>query len=658
MSRREVRFRVYLAAGAAVTALALAAAALLFAPPPVRASVAAVAPDPVLRPGGSPADNTRALQRLFDADKTPLTVALGPGVYRLAGAVRWPDDRSITIDLGGHATLAQTTPGEPVFRFTAGRPNGWYNQQTTIRNGTLVGSAGAPVITTDNTGIADPRFEHFLLSDLYLWSYPVSADRPGYGIDLVTGYSVLPRIARVSSKMGPLLRWRPGRDEPHATSDLVVDQCRTMVAADRRYGPDIWLAGHRNLVVRNTIIEGAWGYAPGADPAAHDGANGLLVDNPGPQVTTVEHCWFEHWGGRPAGQYQWVVRHPFPTAAGAHQPRAVRVVASGGAGLAVNKSADDSFTLYNLWPHAGGLVERRGLVDLVERDVPNLWQQDGPAESGSQYESPVQLGRREPAATVLYEYPGGTGHDGGGLARVPTAEAYPHRHPVHGACLAVRSTWPPGLFTLPAHRRPDGRRVFQRMLAASPHHVRRGGDASGLWVRLAVAGRDVFRSVPDGFAPAELDWSAEGGGDKLLSVGEHRSGPNGPYGVPPRPWVLVYAASASYGRPAPLRRHYGPVTCHEWEPGAGPPPGTYDRGDVVIGRDATYTCTRPGTSRPFTGDPGTGSVVDLLEGDWVEDGDKGRHRLVRLAADGTATFDPPVAAGAVLRNSPPDFRRR
>lgn len=615
-------------------------------------------PVPVLSADGSPADNTRALQRLFDADKTPLTVRLDPGVYRLAGAVRWPDDRSITIDLGGHATLAQTTAGEPVFRFAPGRPNGWYNQSTTIRNGTLAGSPGAAVLATDNGGDADPRFEHLLLSDLVLYTSPASADRPAYGIDLVTGYSVLPRITRVSSKFGPLLRWRPGREEPHATSDLVVDQCRTMVAANNRYAPDIWLAGHRNLVVRNTIIEGGWGYAPGADPSPHDGATGLLIDNPGPQVTTVEHCWFEHWGDRPKDQYQWVVRNPFPTAAGAHQPRAVRVVASGGYGLAVNRSDADSFTLYSLWPHAGGLVERRGLVDLVERDVPNLWQQDGPAESGSQYESPVQTGRREPAATVLYEFPGGTGHDGGGLARVPTAEAYPHRHPTHGACLAIRSTWPPGVFTLPEHRRPDGRRVYQRVLASSPHHVRQGGDDDGLWVRLAVAGADVFRSVPDGFAPAQLDWSAEGTAPRLLSVGEHFSGSGRRYGVPARPWVLVYAASASYGRPAPLRRHYGPVTCHEWEPGAGPPPGTYDRGDVVIGRDATYTCTRPGTSRPFTGDPGTGSVVDLLEGDWVEDGGKGRHRLVRLAADGTATFDPPVAAGAVLRNSPPDFRRR
>ena len=619
----------------------------------------APAPTPVPVPSvdSPPADNTRALQRLFDAGREPLTVRLDPGVYRLAGAVRWPDDRSITVDLGGHATLAQTTPGEPVFRFSPGRANGWYNQQTTVRNGVLVGSTGAPVLATDNA-TADPRFEHLLLADLVIWSSPAGPDRPAYCIDLVTGYSVLPRITRVTSKVGPLLRWRPGRDEPHATSALVVDQCRTMVLPESRYAPDLWLAGHRNLTLRSTIIEGAWGYAPGADPAAHDGANGLLIDNPGPQVTTVEHCWFEHWGGRPTGQYQWVVRHPFPKAAGAHQPRAVRVVASGGAGLAVNRSSADPFTLYSLWPHAGGLVERRGLVDLVERDVPNLWQQDGPAESGGQYESPVQTGRREPAANVLYEFPGGTGHDGGGLVRVPTAEVYPHRHPVHGACLAVRSTWPPGVFALPEHRKPDGRRVYQRMLASSPHHVRQGGEPGGLWVRLAVAGKDVFRSVPDGFAPAELNWSAEGPGGTLLSVGEHRSGVHGPYGVPARPWVLIYAASASYGRPAPLRRHYGPVTCHETEPGGGPPPGTYGRGDVVVGRGAVWTCTRPGTSRPFTGDPGTGSVVDLLEGDWVEDGDGTRHLLREVRADGTAVFDPPVRPGAKLTNSPPKWDRR
>ena len=635
--------------------LAAAAAALLVRP----------AGDPVLDPAARPADNTAALQRLFDAGKSPLTVAPGPGVYQFAGAVRWPDDRTITVDLGGHATFAQTVPGEPLFAFAPGAPNGWYNQSATIRNGTLAGSTGAPVLTTDNA-TADPRFEHLLLSDLMIWSSPVSADKPGYGIDLVTGYSVLPRITRVASKFGPLLRWRPGREEPHATSDLVIDQCRTMVAANNRYAPDIWLAGHRNLVVRNTIIEGAWGYAPGADADPHDGATGLLIDNPGPQVTTVEHCWFEHWGERPKGQYQWVVRNPFPGAAGAHQPRSVRVVASGGVGLAVNRSGIDAFTLYSLWPHSGGLVERQGLVDLVERDVPNLWQQDGPAESGSQYESPAQLGRREPAADVLYEYPGGTGADSPALTKMAAAEAYPHRHPTHGACLAVRGTWPPEVMALPTHRQPDGRRVFQRVLASSPHHVRQGGDDDGLWVRLAVAGRDVFRSVPDGFAPAPLDGSAEGTAARLLSVGEHFSGAGRRYGVPARPWVLVYAASASYGRPAPLRRHYGPVACHEWAPGAGPPPGTYARGDVVVGADRTHRCTRQGTDRllaltaAMTAGKATATVTagltDLLEGDWVyRPGGPGRYQVLEVRADGTVRLDRPAdntAAAARLANSP------
>ena len=88
------------------------------------------------------------------------------------------------------------------------------------------------------------------------------------------------------------------------------------------------------------------------------------------------------------------------------------------------------------------------------------------------------------------------------------------------------------------------------------------------------------------------------------------------------------------------------------EPGAGPPPGTYDRGDVVIGRDATWTCTRAGTSRPYTG-----AVADSLEGDWVEDGDGTRHRLTAVGAGGSLTFDPPVRPGAGLFASPPKWRR-
>ncbi|MFO0848648.1 MAG: hypothetical protein U0871_08855 [Gemmataceae bacterium] len=628
-------------------------------------------PVPGLRAGGDPRANTAALQRLLDTGKEPITITPGPGEYRLAGAVRWPCDRTVTLDLGGHATLVQTAPGEPLIRFHRGSPDGWHRQATVIRNGRLVGGpGGAAVLATDNTGPLDPRFHTLLLADLLFATSPASADRPGYAIDFVTDYSVLPRLVRCESGFGPLVRWRPGRAEPHATSALVIDQCRAHVAAANRYAPDLWLNGHRNLTVRNTIIEGGWGYAPGADPAAHDGATGLLIDNPGPQVTTVEHCWFEHWGDRPKDQYQWVVRNPFPKAAGAHQPRAVRVVASGGVGLAVNKSADDPFTLYSLWPLASGQAEVRGLVDLVERDAPNLWQQEGPAESGSQHESPTLTGRREPAPSPVYVFPGGTGHDGGGLDRAAAA-AFPHRHPAYGSCLAVRGSGP--VFTLPDHRRPDERRLYSRVLAAAPHHARQGGGADGLWVRLTVAGGDVFRVVPDGFAPAELAWSAPGSDARpggLLAVGDWYSRPrDGKYATPARPWVLVYAASAAYGRPAPIAPHYGPTVSHEWKPGAGPPPGTYGRGDVVIGADRTHRCTTAGTSRPVavTTDLAAGSaelrdatgLVDLLEGDWLTGpGLGGAYRVRAIRADGVVRLDRPVPitrAKAALSNSPPQW---
>ena len=629
-------------------------------------------------PGNSGAVNTAAFNAALGTSGSPLQlVGDEAGAILLSGPIRWPISRSVSLDGRDVTSLSQQTAGQPVIQFHS--PEGvddWQQKRHVIRDTVLTATGGAACVSYDNTGPGGAvRFHRLLLEGLDLWTTPASTAMPGYGIDLVANYSVTPTVLRCEAFGGGVLRWRPGPAEPHATSILLVQQCRSHVPSAARYAPDYWLDGHRNLKFSQNILEGEWGFAAGVDGVAlYDGAVGLLVDNPGPMTTILDQIWPENWGDRSnANWHQWVVRNPWTGAAGAHQPRTTVVMGVAGYGLAKNSSDIDSMTVY-VEKSPGATVATSGsLVSVIERDSHGLWQQGGEAESGDQYESPVQTGRREPSPAPLYVYPGGTGDDGGGLARVPTAEAYPHRHPVHGACLAVRLTWPPEGCVLPEHRRPDGRRVYQRMLAASPHHARQGGDAGGLWVRLAVAGADVFRSVPDGFVPADLGWSAEGGGDRLLSVGEHFSGAGGQYGVPARPWVLVYAASAAYGRPAPLRRRYGPTTSHEWEPGAGPPPGTYGFGDKVLTKNngLPYVCDQPGTSRTIskTCNTTSGSAVltnitgveDILEGDYLTLSGVARGRVLTVASNGNVTLDTTVPAtltGTALTNKAPTFARR
>lgn len=633
-------------------------------------------------PGNSGSTNTAAFNAAIGTSGDPLRLVGDVAAsIPLAGPIRWPVGRSVSLDGRDVTTLAQQTAGQPVIQFhSPGGVNDWNSKRHTIKDAVLTATGGAACVSYDNTGPGGAvRFHRLLLEGLDLWTVPASTAMPGYGIDLVADYSVMPTILRCEAFGGGVLRWIYGPTELHATSILKVEQCRSHVQTAARYAPDYWLDGHRNLKFSQNILEGGWGYAAGVDGVAlYDGAVGLLVTNPGPMTTLLDQIWPEHWGTRSNPDWhQWVIRNPWAGGAGAHQPRTTFLMGVGGYGLVKNVSTADQMTVYCEKSPGVTVVTSGSLVTVIERDSHGLWQGDGPAESGSQSESPVQTGRREPAPAPLYVFPGGTGDDGGGLARVPTAEAYPHRHPVHGPCLAVVPGWPPGVFTLPTGRAADGKRVYVRLRVSSPHHVRKGGGAGGLWAKLGTCGREVFRAVPDGFVPADLEWSVlsdAGYPDKLLTVADWYSQPSGgSYGVPASPWLLVYGLSVSYQRPTPLPRAYGPSTSFEWTAGGGPPAGTYSFGDKVLTKNdgLPYVCDQSGTSRSISKTCNTtaGSAVltwisgveSILEGDYLTLSGVTRGRVLTIAADGAVTLDTTVPAtltGTALTNKSPTFARR
>jgi hypothetical protein len=629
-------------------------------------------------PGNSGTANTAAWNTAVGDSGPPLTI-LGDTASPIpfAGPCRWPVTRSVMFDGREVANLHQQTGGAPVFQFFFdGEPSDWQTHRATIRDATLTaGAGGAACISTDNTGDHYCRFHRIHLSGLDLWTSPASTAAPGYGIDLVANYSVMPTVERCEAFFGGLLRWRPGNLEPHATSTLRVVQCRAHVAASMRYAPDYWLDGHRNLLFQGNIAEGGWGFAPGVDGVAlYDGATGVLIDNPGPQTTVISQLWSENWGTRSNPDWhQTVIRNPFPGSAGAHQPRSVYLFACNGFVLVKNHPTSlDPMTVYSE-KSPGMTLATSGLVDAIERDAHEI-RDTSKAESGNRFESPVGLGRLEPVSQPLYVYAGGTGNDGN-LTR-GTGLLYPHRHPVYGPCLAFRGTGTG--FVLPVGRRPGPGRLFFAIKAASPHHVRRGGGADGLWARFGTAGIDQFRQVPDGFAPAvlhPLSLPVAGGESVLLQFADWRSAMyGGTYQQPPSPWLLVYGAALSAVRPHPLEpARPGVVSGFEWTPGGGPPPGTYEFGDRVLTLNGglPHICSAPGTGRTLSltcnttaGSPvltGLSAVEELLEGDYVSLPGVSRARVLAIAADGTVTLNMPAATtatGAALTNCPPQFARR
>ena len=609
----------------------------------------------------------------------------GSNYYSFNGALRWPTSRSITVSGMMGAVLVQFNTTKPVFEFfvPADQYTGWQGKRAIIRDVNLNPRDNMPCIATDNSGSYDPKFDLLLIERVDLVPYPSSS--LCYGIDLITGYSVLPEIRDCRTSFGPFLRWLSGREEPHATSALRLIHNRNNVGTSWRYGPDIYLSGHRNVVLESNIIEGGYGWANTAGFAAARGVSGLLIDNPGPQLTYLQQNWFEHWGTPLTGEKQFGIGNSFLTSAGAHQPRSIFLLGQFGNALFYNDSADDSMTVY-IEKSPGLVIERSGAnLDVIERDahaLPLADQTDTFARSGNVWESPTNPGRREPHSEPIYVYRGGTGNHNKKLTRTNNVPAvYPHTHPQYGSCLAMRLTWPPGpfeinsLFNLEINE-DIPRRVYSRVWMSSPHHTRQCGETEPLWLQFSPMGPLMYRFVPNGFAPARLDLStllrtdADANDNLVFGHGTHYSKQTGgAYNTPASPWLIIYAASVAYDNPLPVDFNLSPSESWEWVDGEGPPPGTYVLGDVVYGSDRHVRCTRGGTSRTlsFTATQAANSptltsisgLTNLLEGDYIKNSRNETARILTINDNNTITLDRQLKAnitGASFVNWSPTWK--
>lgn len=274
---------------------------------------AAPDPGPVLKPGGNPGENTRALQRLIDAPGRTL-VRFEAGQYEFADAVRVPADKVLTLDGQGVAQLYRTGYG-PVVTLTPGGRD-WTAGRFTLRDFWAVSGQ----LTTDG-----PAQANFLRVERCEFYSPA-----GYGIDLSTGYCAQP-VIRDCRFFGGGLRWRYSRQsaEPHASSGGVIERLYVNTSAERRFGPDVWLEGHHQLTARNLICEGLTaGWAVGVDPAEFGRVVGVLIDAPGPRGGSLGPVWCEYWnytpaGGKPGDLYGGAsdvrVHNPYTGSAGPYQ---------------------------------------------------------------------------------------------------------------------------------------------------------------------------------------------------------------------------------------------------------------------------------------------------------------------------------------------------
>ena len=614
-----------------------------------------------------------------------IEAATGSNYYSFNGALRWPTSRSITVDGKMGAVLVQFDTTKPVFQFfvPADQYTGWYGKRAVIRNVNLNPRDNMPCIATDNSGSYDPAFDLLIIERVDFVPYPVT--QVCYGIDFVTGYSVMPLIQNCRTSFGPLIRWRSGREEPHATSVLRLIHNRTMVQTPRRFGPDIHLAGHRNARIEHNIIEGSYNWADYAGFAAARGASGLYVENPGPHTQIYTQNWYEHSGTPVTGEQEFAIGNEFTTAAGAHQPRSIFLLAEGGRGTLYNASAEDVMTVYIEKSHGCTITRSGSNIDIIERDahaLPLADQQRTIAQSGNVYESPVSPGRREPHAEPIYVYKGGTGNHNKSLTRTANVPAvYPHRHPTYGSALALRLSWPPGPFTIASYFNLEvdadkPRRIFERIWACSPHHTRQCAETDPLWCQFSVMGTPIYRGFPNGFTPERLGISkllrttSDSKSNYVFPHGDHRSKQNGGVlTVPANPWILIYAASVAYDDPLPVNLNVNPSESWEWVPGEGPPPGTYGLGDVVYGRDRHVRCTRGGTSRTlsFTATQAANSstltnisgLTNLLEGDYIKNSRNETAQIIAINDNNTITLDGPMKAnitGASFVNWPPTWK--
>lgn len=437
----------------------------------------------------------------------------------------------------------------------------------------------------------------------------------------------------------------------HSCSALEISNCRLQFKY-LKLGPNIWLYGVRMLHLRNTISEGDWGFSPNVTVSDFEGANGLFLDNPGPQTNTIFGLWNEFWGSQPQGQYDVVIRNPWTgSSAGSNSPGVVHTVGINAMRTKIINANDaDPLVVDFLAPADRSLVQSANLSgDLIHvfnhHGMSSLYpcgDINGIADPRVSWDYLHQAGRNfgmglfSAPGVVLYRFPGGNGNDGAMTPHSLTrGTVYAHRHPVYGSCMAVyyANAGAGGIYGHAYERLagtdiPDisGKRFYKVVSACMPHRNLQGGGTTGsCLVGLLGQGQYDYRSYPDGFSPGIVQWSVKSQDASWCWDFEDMAPVAGDN------WLLVYAATCAAGQWAPLEP-LGTRPATFYVPDSTAPVGTFGVGDRYKRQDTgdVKTCSAAGTSRTISvnGTAVSGGAVvtcstqadftKLLEGDYIK----------------------------------------
>jgi hypothetical protein len=400
----------------------------------------------------------------------------------------------------------------------------------------------------------------------------------------------------------------------------------------------------------------------------------VYIENHGFYDTIFDHNWWEYTEAEAWGVMKtWTVENKF-ISGGVSTPRNIKIRSEQSFRFSLKSvtGSTSPFIARFIQPAANidfTKCEISGNVQCIVQDNDNLAGYGAlastyiqpakvmPVGVGMVDESSGAIGYTKAPPIQIYNYFGGTGSDGKGITRRAdlNSNVFPHYHPTYGHCLLIRRLYD-HIFELPTGRQlTAGQQFFAGLRMSSPHHIRQGGDASGIRFDFAPIGGGIrTRSYPDGYAPVEFYFTGnvQSGCESWLMSGGNwfdTAVSGGTYGVPANPWIAVYGLTVCQGDFSPIPQAIGPIQSWELVAGGGPPSGTYALGDVVYGQSRHLMCSRPGTSRTisFTADQAATSptltsvtgVANLHEGDWIQNDRNEEAMILTIAANGTITLD-------------------
>lgn len=475
----------------------------------------------------------------------------------------------------------------------------------------------------------------------------------------------------------------------------VPEYCNcTFLFHTNKTGPALWINENKMPHIRNLIFQGEWGFKNGVDYSSWLGANCIFYNGPGPATAVFMGIKTDELtGSKASDQEKIVVQNPYTgNSAGFMSPGVTHLIGAEAASIVIqNKNNCDPMLLNIECASDGKVFDPAKILNAVGNNLNHVYCHHGmvtPGYDGAaaltadshvtlhdlhQTGTDVIQGLYRTPLVVLYRYPGGTGNDGSlTLQSFNRGTLYPHRHPVYGACMAIYTSDSRGPNGVVYKRVQVGvdtpdlsqKRVYCTYQACAPHYYRQTSSSSASAQFGLIGGSPEIRSIPDGFAPACLQYSLP------ITDATNLFDLNNMPGVTGDTWYLFYGATACCGGYW-LADQVGCKPAEFWMPSSTPPAGTYMVGDVgrVVNSTTVKTCTVAGTSRTIslTGNVTNGSptvtnissITKLLEGDYVAIG--GATYLVKTidASNPTITlgsnYAGATATGVAVVNSNPTW---